>query len=490
MEYSMPEKHGIKSEWIKEYIEVLENANLATHNLIIMRNDRILFEHYWNPFNKDFLHRMYSVTKSFVALAIGFLEQDGKISLDDPIVKYFPEELKDNHDENVRNQTIRQMLMMATAKECWGWFQARPDDRVEHYFKNNKTSRPAGTIFSYDSSGSFVLCALVERITGKSFMEYSREKYLDKIGFSKEAYMLKCPGGHSWGDSALICTPIDLLKAAMFCMHKGKWNGEQLLNEEFITAATGKQIANDELGTDDCNKQGYGYQFWRTYDNSYFFNGAGSQYAICVPDKNIIMVYNGNNMDKSEARKIILDNFFNMIVRRTEDFAFEDSGYDSLCEYVKSLKLLSAKGKSTAEIANKINGVTYKMDENPMGITRMKLTFNGKKGILSYTNEQGDKEIPFGMCENEFSFFPQKGYSDEVGGQPGNRLYKCATSAAWKSDYQLYIKVQINDTYFGVLNITIGFVDNKIGVYMISAAEDFLTEYYGFAGGVAETYSM
>ncbi len=486
MNYSIPEKQGIKSEWIKEYIEVLEKENLATHNLIIMRNDQIIFEHYWEPFNKDFLHRMYSVSKSFVALAIGFLEQEGKISLDDPIIKYFPEELKDNYDENVRNQTIRHMLMMATAKQCWGWFGARPDDRVAHYFKNNKTSRPAGTIFSYDSSGSFVLCALVERVTGKSFMEYSREKYLDKIGFSKEAYMLKCPGGHSWGDSALICKPVDLLKAAMFCMHKGKWNGEQLLNEEFVVAATSKQIANDEKGTGDHDKQGYGYQFWRTYDNSYFFNGMGGQYAICVPDKNIIMVYNANNFEKVHSKNIVFNNFFDMIVRRAEECVFDDeSGYDSLCEYVKTLKLITAKGKINTEIASKINGVTYKMDENPMGITKIKISFNGNKGVLSYTNEQGDKELTFGMCENEYSLFPQAGYSDEIGGQPGNRLYKCAVSAAWVSDYQLLIKVHINDIYFGVLNISIGFVDNKIGVYMVKEAEDFLDEYHGFAGGTA-----
>jgi len=483
MKYSIPEKHGIKSRWIKEYIEILEESNLSTHNLIIMRNDEILFENYWEPFDKNFLHRMYSVTKSFVALAIGFLEQEGKISLDDPIVKYFPEESKDNLDENVRNQTIRHMLMMSTAKADWGWFEARVQDRVAHYFKNDKTSRPSGTIFSYDSSGSFVLGALVERVTGKDFMQYSREKYLDKIGFSKEAYMLKCPGGHSWGDSALLCTPVDLLKTAMFCMHKGSWNGEQLLNEEFVKAATSRQIDNDTTGINTFDAQGYGYKFWMTYDNSYFFNGMGCQFAVCVPDKNIIMVYNGDNQGNPHAKKIIFDNFFNMIVRRAEEYPVEETDYESLSKYAKTLKLFSAKGKKEVKLKEKINGVTYVMSENPMGITKMKLCFDNDGGVLYYTNEQGDKEIPFGMCENKFSLFPQEGYSDEIGSQKGERLYKCAASAAWVSDYQLFMKVQIVDTYFGNLNITLGFDDDKIGVFMNKTAEDFLNEYQGFAGG-------
>lgn len=486
MNYTIPEEMGIKSEWVKEYIEVLEKSNLSTHNLIIMRHDKIIYENYWAPFNEDFLHRMYSVTKSFVALVIGFLEQDEKISLDDPIVKYFPKEMENQPDENMRNQTIRHMLMMATAKRDWGWFGARPADRVLHYFQNTGVSRPSGTVFDYDSSGSFVMCALVERVTGKKLMEYLREKFLDKIGFSKEAYMLKCPGGHSWGDSALICKPTDLLKVAMFCMHKGKWDGEQLLNEAFVTAATEKQIDNNALGIDDYDTQGYGYQFWRTYDNSFFFNGMGCQLAVCVPDKDIIMVYNGDNQGIASAKKIIFDNFFSLIVRRAEDKPIADTAYEELAEYSQTLKLFAAKGEKCCGIVDKINGVTYKMQENPMGITKIKLSFNEKGGVLCYTNAQGDKEIPFGMCENEFSLFPQAGYSDEIGSRSGERLYKCAASAAWVSDYQLFIKVQIIDTYFGVLNISIGFRNNKIGVFMDKIAEDFMNEYQGFAGGTKE----
>ena len=483
MKYSSPEKHGIKSEWIKEYIQVLEKSKIATHNLIIMRDDHILFEKYWEPFNKDFLHRMYSVTKSFVSLAIGFLEQDGKISLDDPIVKYFPEESKDVTDENVKNQTIRNMLMMSTAKADWGWFWARTNDRVVQYFKNNLTSRPAGTTFSYDSAGSFVLCALVERVTGKSFMEYSREKYLDRIGFSKEAYMLKCPGGHSWGDSALICKATDLLKAAMFCMHKGNIDGQQLLNEEYITAATSRQIDTNPAGISGFDKHGYGYQIWRTYDNSYMFYGIGSQFALCIPDKNIIMVHNGDTQGNPEACTIVIEKFFEIIARRAKATTLDDTGSTELKQHTERLKLLSVSGNASSPIMSKINGITYMMDENPMGITKLKLTFEEDCGILSYTNAQGEKEIIFGMCKNEFSMFPQEGYSDEVGSMPGNRLYKYGASATWVNTYQLFIKVQIIDTYFGTLNITLGFNDDKIGVYMNKWSEDFLDEYNGFAGG-------
>lgn len=491
MKYSEPEKLGIKSADIQNYIRTLEEADLSTHDLIIMRHGNIVFEHYWEPFNKDFLHRMYSVSKSFVSLAIGFCEQDGLIDLDAPIQKYFPDELKNQTDENIKNQTIRHMLMMCTAKPERGWFAARTDDRVKFYLENDlQASRPSGTTFSYDSTGSFVLGALVERVTGMELMEYLRAKCLDEIGFSKEAYMLKCPGGHSWGDSALICTAQDLLKAAMFCMNKGAWNGKQLLNKEYITLATTKQTANALEGISRYRSQGYGYQIWICYENSFLFNGMGCQFALCIPEKDIIMIYNGDNQGISDAQSIILDNFFKLVADKAEDgeLASNPEEQETLREYCANLKLFAAKGAESSSMQEKINGVTYIMNKNDMGIEKIKFVFEKDgKGTFYYTNAQGDKQLPFGMLKNEFAEFPQMGYSDKIGSMPGNRLYKCAASAAWLSDRQLFIKVQIIDTYFGILNMNFGFrEDGKIGVFMNKTAEDFLNEYQGFAGGTAE----
>ena len=124
MEYSSPEKLGIRSENILKYIKILENSRLSTHDIIIMRNGKIIYEAYWKPFHKDFQHRMYSVTKSMVSIAIGFLLDEGKLSLDDKIVDHFPEFVPEGLIEGVKKQTIRNMLMMSTGfpleeNGCW-----------------------------------------------------------------------------------------------------------------------------------------------------------------------------------------------------------------------------------------------------------------------------------------------------------------------------------------------------------------------------------
>ena len=490
MNYVTPEEKGLDSKYILQYIQRLEEKGLSTHNVILMRGDDIIFEKYWEPFHRDDLHRMYSVTKSFVALAIGFLEQDGLVQLDDPISKYFPKELEHQQDENMRNQTIRHMLMMSTAKSIRIWFDEKPKDRVQFYFENDKTeSRPSGTIYQYDSEGSFVLGALVERLTGMTLVEYLREKLFDKIGVSQEAYCLTCPGGYSWGDSALICKPTDLLKVARFVLNKGKWNGEQILNEAFVTAATSKQIDNSMLGINDYRSQGYGYLIWRTYQDSFSFNGMGCQFAICVPHKDLILIYNGDNQGYDVARYYIFDYFFDIIVNNMQDEKVEPNVIEQsrLEEYCKGLKLNTAVGERHSEWVEKINGVSYRVDENAMGITKIRLTFHGDRGFLEYTNEQGDKKLAFGMNENVYGLFPQEGYSNQVGSVATQGFFlKCAASAAWLEPHKLYIKVQVIDTYFGKLNIFLSYQEDKVGIHMNKAAEDFLNEYTGYAVGWRE----
>ncbi len=489
MKYATPESRGISSENIKKYIEHLEANNLSTHNIIIARGNDIVFEKYWEPFGPDFLHRQYSVSKSFVSLADGIAEQDGLLSLDDPMIKHFPKELENQPDENLRNQTIRHMLMMATAKG--GGYGPTPEtkDRVQLYFDSAPfRSVPSGKIFEYDSPGSFVLGALVERLTGKPFMEYLRVKMFDKIGVSKEAHCLKAAGGHSWGDSAVMCTARDLLRVARFCLNKGAWNGEQLLNEDYVVAATGKQIDNNPQNRVSLSHFGYGYLFWRTYDNSYFMNGMGCQFAICIPDKDMIFIYNGDNQGLDDAKELVIGYFFRMIVRNVDKDALPENP-EALKEITDmKLKLRAAKGDKENEFAEKINGKVFIADENKMGIKKFSLHFGKDKNTFRYTNEQGDKEIDFGMCENIFGYFPQEGYGVDVTMQPiPGYLYKCAASGAWTDAQKLYLNIQLIDKYFGRLHISFGFADeNNVAVLMWKIAEYFLDEYEGWMGAKAE----
>lgn len=490
MKYATPESMGIRSRDILRYIQKLDRANLATHSVIIARHGHVIFEKYWAPYQKDELHRIYSATKSFVSIAIGFLAQDGLIDLDDPIIRYFPEESKDLKDENMRRQTIRQMLMMATAKVNLNWFLEKREDRVAEYFINDpEQSHPAGTVFAYDSTGSFILGALVERLTGMKLLDYLRIKAFDKIGFSKEAYMLTCPGGHSWSDSALLCTPMDWMRVAQFMLQQGSWNGEQLLSKEYAALATSKQIETDMSSQYRYNCLGYGYQFWMCYGKSYYFSGSGVQVAICVPEKDMVLVVTSDDSNFWNSRTLTaghtkIDGFFDLIVENAGDGPIPECGVRELEAYCRNLKLPVAKGSKTSGFASRIDGVTFALRNNPMGITDFRLDFRGDGGTFTYTNAQGQKVLPFKLGENLLCPFPQDGYYGEIAERVADVHYRCAVSAAWLAERQFSIMVQIIDKYFGRMEIRLAFSEDLcVIVDMDRDAERILNEYKGRALG-------
>ena len=489
--YTTPEKKGISSANIEKYIKILERRKLSTHDMIIMRGDEIVFEKYWEPFNENFTHRLYSVTKSILSIAVGFAIQEGYFTLNDKISTLLPNEAGIDKDGNVQEITVRNMLMMSTAKTPKDWFGARHPDRVRFYFENDdKISRPGGTIYEYDSPGSFVLGAALERSVGMSFIDYLRPRLFDKIGVSGDLRCLKCPGGHSWSDSAVLCSARDLLLIGKFVMNGGRWNGEQLLNEEYIKEATARQIDNNPMGVESYCTQGYGYLIWRTYDNSFFFNGMGCQLCVCVPDKDIVFVYNGDNQGNAIAKDIIMDEFFELIVRPAADGELDEdvAACESLRSYTDTLKLYAASSGIGRDFEKKINGKVFTLNENPMGISKIAFSFTDGVCKLNYTNAQGDKTLCFRINENEFGVFPQEGYSDTVGSQFAKGHYlKCAASGAWTEPQKLFIRVQVIDDYFGILNMNFGFKDeNTVGIYMNKMAEDFFDEYKGFATGTAK----
>ncbi|MDD6796961.1 MAG: serine hydrolase, partial [Clostridia bacterium] len=191
--YASPEDMGISSQAIRNFLERLENHKLPMHSFLLMRHGKLLSETYYEPYSADIPHRMFSITKSFTSLAIGFLEDEGKLSLDDKIVGFFPEKQPEGGaDPLIAKTTVRDMLRMASPHDKTTYKQIEIDDWVKTFFIAEPKHLP-GAFFAYDTSATHTLTALVEKLTGQSLLDYLRCKFLDEIGFSKDAYALKDP---------------------------------------------------------------------------------------------------------------------------------------------------------------------------------------------------------------------------------------------------------------------------------------------------------
>lgn len=481
-----PERAGISSGHILKFLKTLDSYNFCTHSFIMARGRDIFAEGYYAPFHKDFQHRMYSVSKSFVSVAVGLAVEDGLLNLDDKFVTFFPEYLNENTNEKLQNMTIRQMLTMETSQtDHVSFFTSNTKDRCEVYFRK-AGSRVPGTIWEYDSPGSFMLGVIVEKLTGKPFLEYLKERFLLKGGFSEDAYCLECPGGHSFGDSGVMCTARDLLVFARFIMDGGKIDGVRYMNEEYLAEATKKQVSNSHGGELSYESYGYGYLIWKAPNDGFALIGMGDQLAVCDREKDFVFIITSDNQGRSPHTLMLLyhELYKNIIGYLGDPLEEDKEARDELTNYIAGLKLFSLQESKTSSWAAKINGQTYCLEKNTMGIEYVHFEIEDNKGTLTYKNAQGVKKLPFGFGYNELCKFPQENYPDVLASVPleGHR-YDCAVSADWPEESKLRIKVQIIDKYFGNMSMEFGFTGEEVGIYMHKEAQAFLEEYQGHACG-------
>jgi CubicO group peptidase (beta-lactamase class C family) len=476
---SSPESLGIPSSAVLNFIERIDREQTCMHGFLLLRKGQIAAEGYWAPYSENSMHRMYSVSKSFVSLAIGLMIDEGKINLDDQVINFFKDKTPQNLHPYLAQSTIRDLLMMATPHTTNSY--THYDSDWASTFFNKKPSHPPGTIFSYDTAATVILNTIVERISGVPFLEYMREQLLDPIGFSKDAWCIKTPEGTSWGGSGVICKLKDMAKLAYVCMNKGRWNDIKLISEEYISAATSKQIDNSISGN-----HGYGYQIWMEKDNGFAFRGMGSQLAFCFPDKDFLFACISDTQGSGSTGTDIDNAFREEIFSQIKDFPLPYNGETNtiLKKKIKNLKILPQQGNLTSSFEQKINCKWYNLNENPMGISRMRLVFKGNEGIWQYENASGEHQLRFGIGKIIDGFFPQKNYFGERIGTIPDRCYDCLSSAAWVEEHKLNMLVYITDIYLGTLKMSFSFKENEISIYMTKVAEWFLDEYTGFAGGL------
>jgi CubicO group peptidase (beta-lactamase class C family) len=472
-----PESLGIPSRAILNFLQRIDAERICMHGFLLVRHNKIAAEGYWAPWSADRKHRMYSVSKSFVSLAVGMMVGEGRLTLDDRVAKYFPDKVPEKLHPWLAASTVRDLLMMATAHSTTSYTRKDPD-WVWTFF-NRPPSHPPGTIFSYDTAATVVLTAIVERLAGMPFLDYMRPRFLNRIGFSADAWCVRTPEGGSWGGSGVICTLRDLAKVALTCINGGMWGEEKVLPEEYVCAATAKQIDNSIRG--NC---GYGYQIWRENENGFSFRGMGSQYALCFPDREFLFTCIADTQGAPSGSPIP-DVMWEEIYPHLSDVPLPEDreAHAELCAKIERLAVLPLPGNSDAPVRSIVNDAWYALEDNPMGITRMRLSFQGDQGTWEYTNGQGDNVLRFGIGRVLAGKFPQRNYFGEQIGSIGGIEYECLASAAWIDEQTLNLEVYITDIYLGGLRISFAFKGEEIGVFMTKQAEWFLDEYEGFAGG-------
>ncbi len=480
--FATPAACGISYENIHAFLDAVENRRIMLHGFAFLRGDNIFAEGYYAPIHKDFLHRMYSTSKSYTSIAIGALVAEGKIFLDDPVYKFFPDKLPENLHPYTAEVTIRNLLMMSTQFEQQPYGRYVPD--WEYCFFNTEPALHPGTRFKYDTCGTYMLDCIIERVTGKPFLEYLKDVALREIGFSEDAFCIQSPDGRSWGGSGVIARLRDTVRLATLVKNRGVAHGKQLLPVDYIDEATSNLIDNsNEFALTATQGRGYGYQIWQTYENGFAFTGMGAQCAIVLPHKDFVAVFYGDTQGEPDY-----DGIFDLIKEHITDhigapYAEDPAAQKALEDRLANLKVPVPAGDAFSPTAAAVNGKDYALSINPMQIQSLRFEFENDHGVLKYKTLRGDKEIPFGMAKNQCFLFPEKHYYDHQINVLSGRELNAFASAVWVKENELLLRVYVIDNNLGNLKAHFTFEGVNISVKMTKTAEWFMDEYEGTAYG-------
>ena len=488
LQYCRPEDVGVHPAWVEDYVNEINRRRKVQHSFVMARGTSVFAEGYWKPFHRDWLHRMYSVSKSFVSAAIGMLADEGRISLDDRIITYFPEQDDGHVHPLIHEMTIRDMLMMATCHK-YNSYGVGDENWLRTFFHpHTEPDHPAGTEFRYDTAASYTLDVLVERLTGKTFLEYLKDKALRELGFSENAWCVQAPEGYAWGGSGVECTSRDLVRFAQLFAHSGVVGGKRYLSEDYVSAATSKLIDNlsDSDGVvDACSGHGYGYQIWRIRDNGFAFIGMGGQFGVILPEYDFIFVCTSDTQGDIDGCHCFIDILFDTVVNRIgEDrIPHDDRAYEQLQDVLGALEINVPAGALYQPKQEDIDGVSYVLSENRMGIETFRFAFHGGAGLLICQTTRGERRFPFCVGRYADTTFPETHYFGRRIREPKGEEYRCLNCVVWEDEHTLLFRTYLIDDYFGNMAARFTFDGDRVTLQMTKTAEWFLDEYVGDAEG-------
>jgi CubicO group peptidase (beta-lactamase class C family) len=286
---STPEAQGISSAAVRSFIEAADQEIHTLHSFMLVRHGKVVAEAWWKPESADKKHILWSLSKSFASTAVGLAVAEGKLSLEDPVLKFFKDEAPAEPSENLKAMRVRDLLTMSGGHETEPKFAFTDGPSVKGFLAHPVVHKP-GTWFRYNTPGSYMLSAIVTKATGQSALDYLRPRLFEPLGIESPDWA-STPEGYSLGGYGLHIRTEDIAKFGQLYLQKGKWNGQQLLPEKWVEEATAKHVDNSKATSAKSTdwQQGYGFQFWRCQHNAYRGDGRDGQICLVMPEQDVVI---------------------------------------------------------------------------------------------------------------------------------------------------------------------------------------------------------
>ena len=306
---STPEAEGMDAERLGAIFESIRNGSFpGVDGMLVIRNQRLVAEGYFNGFDRDTIHELRSTGKSFISTLVGIAIDQGLLGIDDLLYQHIPDfERYRNVDAAKRAITLRHLLHMGSGLDCSDWIDQSPGHEEKMYDSRDwirfmldlRMAAEPGTRTSYCTGGVVLLAHVVSLRSGMELDDYAQQWLLGPLDIQDSKWRFS-PDGRASGGTGFGLRPRDAAKLGALFANEGVWNGRRIVSESWVLATRESPVA---FGT-----EGYGYLWWkRTFTvgneplESAFTSGNGGNYIFVVPSRELVVAFTGSNYNTARS---------------------------------------------------------------------------------------------------------------------------------------------------------------------------------------------
>ncbi|MDR0811721.1 MAG: beta-lactamase family protein [Paludibacter sp.] len=406
---SVPEEEGMSSQQIIKFIDEVEKVGDEWHSLMILRHGKVVAEAYWYPHCPQFRQTLHSISKTFTSTAIAFAVDEGLLTVNDKLSDIFPEYSLDKKTQsdcfypNSLSLSIKDMLTMSSGQDPEPLSLLDSAEWLTNFLSYPVKHEPQ-TKFLYNSVSSFMLSAVLQKVTGMNTLDYLQKKLFNPLGI-KDVDWEVSPEGINCGGFGIRVHTEDMAKLGQFYLQKGKWEGKQLLSEKWIDEATtawssaemqiqARMVAN--LPAEEIAKnaewikgdwaQGYGYQIWRCTHNAFRADGAFGQFIIVIPELDAVVAIQAALYDMQRELNLVWDYLLPAFVSENS-LPKNQNAEKSLKEKLTNLKIKEPKSITNYELTITDKRIEINNDTCFLNIDGYNFIFGKEKWLAQTTTK-------------------------------------------------------------------------------------------------------
>lgn len=408
-----PTTKGVDPRGVSAFLDAAAATPLELHGFMLYRRGAVVAEGWWAPYRADRPHMLHSLVKSVTGTGVGLALDAGLLSLDDRVVDFFTEELPRPVDERLAAMTVRHLLTMATGHRTGlsgGEWRRITTSWVREFFKEPLVE-PPGQRFIYSSATSYMLSAIVQKVTGQTLHDYMTPRLFEPLGLGPMAWD-KCPNGINTGGNGISCTTADLIKFGALHLNGGVWNGRRLLSADWIAMATRPSFTNVSLGVFDGRRyrpatkddppsaqhirEGYGYQWWTGPGGAYYAAGLFGQYAYVLPQQQAVIALTAAVGSSHHRLPELI--WRHLVPAMTDTVPADAAGAErAVATRLAGLQLLPTAPYRDSPRAATISGRVFRMAPNEDQVSAVSLTFADGRCSVAIEDHRGRHTVVAGL---------------------------------------------------------------------------------------------